>query len=109
MSGEYPVRGALDSRYSRVLREHLQVVVLVDGVVVAQVQQLLQGLVDEDDADERGEGLLGEARDVAHQGAGVRGNQHHAQEGRPQPDARPQRQVGQAVLPVGQTAYCRVT
>ena len=74
------------------------VCVLVDGVVLAQFKELLQRLVDEDDADERGEGLLREARDVAHQRAGVRGHQHQAQEGRPQPDAGAQRQVGQAVV-----------
>lgn len=66
---------------------------------VPQVAQLLQGLVDEDDADEGGEGLLGEAGDVAHQAAGVRGHQHHAEERGPEPDARPQGQVGERVFP----------
>ncbi|KAG7258696.1 hypothetical protein CRUP_029556 [Coryphaenoides rupestris] len=60
--------------------------------VVAQVQQLLQRLVDEDDADERRERLLGEARDVAHQRAGVRRHQQQAEEGGPQADAGAQRQ-----------------
>ena len=73
--------------HSRVLRELLQVVVLVNGVVHSQVDELLQGLVDEDDADERGEGLLREACDVAHQRAGVRGHQKQTEERRPQPDA----------------------
>ena len=74
----------------------------VDREVLAQVEELLQGLVDEDDADERGEGLLREAGDVAHQRAGVRGHQHQAEEGRPQADAGPQREVGQAVVPAEQ-------
>lgn len=67
----------------------------------AQVQQLLQRLVDEDDTDERGERLLGEARDVADERAGVGGHQQQAEEGRPQADAGPQREVGEAVLPGG--------
>lgn len=71
----------------------------VHGEGLPQVAQLLQGLVDEDDADEGGEGLLGEAGDVAHQAAGVRGHQHHAEEGGPEPDARPQGQVGERVFP----------
>lgn len=83
----------------RVRGEFVQVVVLVEGVMVPQVDELLQGLIDEDDADERGEGLLGEARDVTHQGAGVGGHQDDAEHRRPQADAGPQRQIGQAVLP----------
>lgn len=75
---------------------------LVHREGLAQADQLLQGLVYEDHADEGGEGLLGEAGDVAHQAAGVRGHQHHAEEGGPEPDARPQRQVGQRVLPAEQ-------
>jgi len=75
--------------------------VRVDGVQLPQVDQLLQRLVDEDEADEGGEGLLGEAGDVAHQGAGVRGHQQQTQQGRPQADAGPQGQVGQVVVPGG--------
>lgn len=71
----------------------------VDRVGLAQVEELLQCLVDEDDADECGEGLLCEARDVADQRAGVRGHQHQAKEGCPQADAGPQRQVRQPVVP----------
>ena len=89
-------------RDSRVQGEVVQGVVRVDREVLPQVEELLQGLVDEDDADERRKGLLREAGDVAHQRAGVRGHQHQAEEGRPQPDAGPQREVGQAVVPGGQ-------
>lgn len=70
----------------------------VDGVELPEADQLLQRLVDEDDADERGEGLLCEAGDVADQRAGVRGDQQQAQEGGPESDAGPQVQVGQMVL-----------
>lgn len=71
----------------------------VHGEGLPQVAQLLQGLVDEDDADEGGEGLLGEAGDVAHQAAGVRGHQHYAEERSPEPDACPQGQIGERVFP----------
>lgn len=78
----------------RVGGEFVQVVVLVEGVVVPQVDELLQGLVNEDDANERGKGLLGEARDVTHQGAGVGGHQDDTEDSRPQANAGPQRQIG---------------
>ncbi|TNN51005.1 hypothetical protein EYF80_038807 [Liparis tanakae] len=51
---------------------------------------LRRGLVDEDDADERRESFLCEARDVTDERAGVRGHQQETEEGRPQADARPQ-------------------
>lgn len=82
----------------RVEGEVVQLVVHVDGVELPEVDQLLQGLVDEDDADERGEGLLGEASDVADQRAGVGGDQQQAEERRPQSDAGPQRHVVQTVV-----------
>ena len=83
---------------SRVEGEVVQLDVHVDGEDLCQVDQLLQSLVDEDDADEGGKRLLGEAGDVTDQGAGVGGDQQEAQEGRPQTDAGPQRQVGQTVV-----------
>lgn len=71
----------------------------VERVDLPQVEELLQGFVNEDEADEGSEGLLCEPCDVAHQRAGVRGNQEQTQQGRPQADAGPQRQVGQVVVP----------
>lgn len=71
----------------------------VDGVIFSEVKELLQSLVDEDYADEGCEGLLCEAGDVADQRACIRGYQQNAQERRPQSDAGPQRQVGQAIIP----------
>lgn len=61
----------------------------VDGVEFSQVAQLLQGLVDEDDADEGSKGLLREASDVAHQRAGVCGHQQQTQQCRPQANTGP--------------------
>ncbi len=58
-----------------VLCEFLKVVVFVDGVVHSQVDQLLQSLVDEDDADQRSESFLSEACDVTDKRAGICGHQ----------------------------------
>lgn len=60
--------------------------------------ELLYSLVDEDEADEGGEGFLREACDVADQRAGVRGDQEKTQEGRPQADTGAQRQVRQVII-----------
>lgn len=75
-------------------------VVHVDWIDASEVDQLLQSLVDEDDAYEGGKGLLCEAGDVADQRAGVSGHQQEAEEGRPQPNGGPQGQVRQAVIAV---------
>lgn len=71
----------------------------VEGVNFSQVEEFLQGFVDEDEANERCKSLLCEAGDVADQRARVRGHQDQTQQGCPQADASPQRQVGQSVVP----------
>lgn len=71
----------------------------VKRVDLPQVEELFQGFVNEDEADESSKGLLCEPCDVAHQRAGIRGNQEQTQQGRPQANAGPQRQVRQVVLP----------
>lgn len=63
-----------------------------------QLKEFLQGFIDEYDADESSEGLFCESSDVAHQRAGICGNKHNAQEGRPQADAGAQREVGESVF-----------
>lgn len=63
------------------------------------MDELLQGLVDEDEADEGGKGLFCEPSDVAHQRAGISGNQQQTKHSRPQADASPQRQIGKVVVP----------
>lgn len=85
-------------RTVRVEGEVVQVVVHVDGVQLPEVEQLLQSLIDEDYADEGSEGLLGEASDVADQTAGIGGDEQQAEEGRPESDTGPQRQVGETVI-----------
>ncbi len=84
---------------SPVSGEFLQIVVHVNGIRLPEMNELLQGLVDEDDADERGEGLLREARDVTDEGAGISGHQQQTEERRPQPDTRPEGQIRQPILP----------
>lgn len=74
----------------RVGGELVQVVVPVEGVILFQVDELLQGLIDENDADEGGEGFLREPGDVTHEGARIGGHQQDAEESRPQADASPQ-------------------
>lgn len=84
--------------FSQRQRELVQVAVGVKRVDLPQVEELLQGFVNENEADEGREGLLCEPGDVAHQRAGIRGNQEQTEQGRPQADAGPQRQVGQVVV-----------
>lgn len=85
--------------YSLRQREFVELAVRIEGVVFTQFEELLQGLVDEDEADKGGKGLLCEPSDVAHQRAGICGNQNQTQQGRPQADASPQRQIRQVVVP----------
>lgn len=70
----------------------------VEGIDFSHVEELLQGFVDEDEADEGSEGLLCEASDVAHQRACISGNQEQTEQGRPKADAGPQREIGQIVV-----------
>lgn len=48
--------------------------------MVSQLQHLLEGVVDEDEADEAGESLLREAGEVLDQEAGVSGHKDQAEE-----------------------------
>lgn len=89
----------ISKRLLPVLCEFLEVIVLIDGVVMPQVEQLLQSLVDENDADQRCKSFLGEACDVTDKRAGIRGHQQQTEEGRPQANAGPQGEVGEAILP----------
>lgn len=85
--------------YSLCQREFVQIAVCIEGVNFSQVEELLQGFVDEDEADEGSKGLLCEPSDVAHQRACICGNQEQTQQGCPQADASPQWQIGQVVVP----------
>lgn len=94
-----------EARISQCQREFVQIAVCIKWVDFSQVAEFLQGFVDKDEANEGSEGLLCEPSDVAHQRACVRGNQEQTQQGRPQADAGPQWQIGQAVVPdVGEQA-----
>lgn len=58
--------------------------------MVGQLQHLFESVVDEDEADERGEAFLCESCEVLHQETGVRGDQHQTEYPRPQPDPQPE-------------------
>lgn len=79
-------------------RDKLGVEVVVDGVVVGQLYHLFKSVVDEDEADECRETLLGETGEVLHQEAGVRRDQHQAEKRRPQTDPQPELQIVEAVV-----------
>lgn len=81
-----------------VLSDEVGVVSRVNRVVVAQLYHLFESVVDEDEADERGEAFLGEAREVLHQEAGVCGDQHQTEYARPQADPQPELKVVEAVV-----------
>lgn len=77
----------------------IHLVIRVDGVVVSQLQHLLEGVIDEDEAYETGEALLGEAGEVLHQEAGIGGHQDQAEERRPQADPQTELQIIKRVVP----------
>lgn len=81
-----------------VLSDQVGIVLGVYGVVVTQLYHLLERVVDEDEADESREALLCEAREVLHQEAGVRGDQHQTEQARPQADPQPELQVVEPVV-----------
>lgn len=83
---------------SRIGGEFLQVVVHVEGVGLAEMDQLLQSLVNKNDADQRGKGFFSETRDVANECAGIGSHQQQTEESSPKANACPQRQIGQPVL-----------
>lgn len=66
---------------------------------MSQFQHLLEGIVDEDEAYQRGEALLGEAGEVLHQEAGIGGHQDQAEESRPQADPQAELQIIEFVVP----------
>lgn len=82
-----------------VLRDVVHLVIRIDGVVVSQLQHLLEGVIDEDEAYETGEALLGEAGEVLHQEAGIGGHQHQAEERRPQADPQAELQIIKLIVP----------
>lgn len=81
-----------------VLSDEVGVVLAVDKVVVAQLYHLFESIVDEDKADKSGEALFCEAREVLHQEAGVRGDEHQAEHARPQTNPQPELEVVEIVV-----------
>lgn len=65
---------------------------------MAQLYHLFESVVDEDKADESREALFCETREVLHQEAGVRGDEHQTEQARPQPDPQPELEVVKLVV-----------
>lgn len=78
--------------------DEVGVVLGVYGIEVAQLYHLLESVVDEDEADESGEALFCEAREVLHQEAGVRGDENQAEQARPQSNPQPELEVVEPVV-----------
>lgn len=89
----------------RVKREVIQTGMRVEREHLPQLEEFLQGLINENEADESCKGFLCESRYIAHQRAGVCGNQHDTQEGRPQANASAQREVGETVVTEKRQTY----
>ena len=60
--------------------------------LIAEPERFLERLVDEDERYEAGEALLGEPRDVAHEGGQVKRHDQQDEERCPQADPAPERQ-----------------
>lgn len=69
---------------------------------MSQFQHLLEGIVDEDEAYQTGEALLGEAGEVLDQEAGIGSHQDQAEERRPQADPQAELQIIEVVVPAQQ-------
>lgn len=74
--------------------------VRVDGVVMRKFQHLLEGVVDEDEADERGKAFFCEACKVLHQETGICGHQQQEEESWPQANPQPELQVVKVIISV---------
>lgn len=81
-----------------VVSDEVGVVLGVYGIVVAQLYHLFESIVDENKADESGEALFCEAREVLHQEAGVGGDKHQAEQARPQADPQPELEVVEPIV-----------
>lgn len=77
--------------------DRVRLKVHVDGVVLEGTDHLLDGIVDEDEADEGGETLLSEAGDILDDKAGICGHQDKALDGRVQANPEAELHVVQAV------------
>ena len=72
----------------------------VERVLVPDVENFLESLLDEDEGDQGGKVLLGEAGDVTDEGAGVCRHQDKHQNQYPHADAEAERQILPALPPV---------
>lgn len=80
------------------MSDEVWIVLGVNWVVVRQLYHLFEGIINEDEADERRETFLGEACEVLHQEAGVCGDQHQTEKTRPQADPQPELKVVEVMV-----------
>lgn len=83
--------------------------VRVDRIVVGQLDHLLESVVDEDEADQRGEAFFRETSEVLNQEAGIGGHQKETQEGRPQANPKTKLQVVKIMVPGKKTKQNKKT
>lgn len=74
-------------------------------MVVGQLYHLLESIVDENEADERRKAFLCETCEILHQEAGICGDQHQTEHGRPQSDPQPEFKVVEAVVSEGEDTF----
>lgn len=65
---------------------------------MAELDHLFEGVVDEDEADERGEAFLCESCEILNQEAGICRDQQQTENTRPQADPQPELQVVEAIV-----------
>lgn len=85
--------------FTLVRGDEVRLEVSVDGVVAEGARHFLDGIRDEDEGDEAGEALLGEARHVFDDVAGISGHQEEALNTRVHADPQPQLHVVHAAAP----------
>ena len=71
----------------------------MERVLVPDVENFLESLLDEDEGDQGGKVLLGEAGDVADEGAEVGGHQDQAEDKDPNADAEPKGKILPTLAP----------
>lgn len=90
-----------------ILRDVVHFEVRVDGVVVRKFQHLLEGVVDKDEADERGKAFFSEPCKILHQETGICGHQQQEEESWPQANPQPELQVVKVIISVSkQNGLC---
>lgn len=83
-----------------ILSDEVGIIVSVYAVILGQLYHLFERIIDEDEADESRESLLGKTSEILHQETGICGNQHQTKQARPQTNPQPKLKVVKAIIPV---------